>query len=101
MVGTDAHPLNVGRQAALAKAKAVALTKADAKTTTAAERVHGGASATGEAAVAQQRQFVGELEAEHSRALQASKQTAKARWRDLCAACAAGTGAQNFLLLVL
>ena len=101
MVGTGAYPLNVRRQAALAKAKAVALTEADAKTTTAAEWVHGEASATGEEAVAQQRQFVDELEAKHSRAFQASKQTANARWRDLCDACAAGTGAQNFLLLAL
>ena len=101
VVRTDAQALNVKRQAALAKAKAVALAEADAKTAKAAERADGGSSAAGEAAVAQQRRIVGELEAEHARALQASEQTAKARWRDLCDACAEESGAHDFLPLVL
>ena len=44
------------------------------------------------AAVAKQQQFVGELEAEHARALQAAEQTAEARRRDLCDAFAEESG---------
>ena len=95
MVRTDAQALNMKRQAALAKAKAVALAEADAKTAKAAERADGGSSATGEAAVAQQRRIVGELEAEHARALQVAEPTAKARWRNLCDACAEERGAHD------
>ena len=79
-----AQALNAERemQAALATAKAVVLAEADAKTAKAAERAAEEAPAARKAAAAKQRQFVGELEAEHARALQA-----KTRRRDLCGAC--------------
>ena len=81
----SAQALNAEReeQTALAKARAVALAEADARTAKADERAVEGASAAWEAAVAKQRQFVGEHEAEHARALQAAEQTAKVRQRDV------------------
>ena len=80
------------KQAALATAKAVALAETNAKTAKAAERAAEEAPSAWEVAAAKQRQFVGELEAEHARALQAAEQTAKARRRDLCDAYAVESG---------
>ena len=83
------------KQAALMRAEVVALAEADAKTAEAVERATEEASAAGEAVVAQQRRIVGELEAEHARALQVAEPTAKARWRNLCDACAEERGAHD------
>ena len=68
------------KQAALVADRAAAIATA-AKATKAAEEATEHA-ATLEAVVAKQRQFVGELEAEHARALLAAEQVAEARWRD-------------------
>ena len=64
-------------------ARAVAPAETDAQTANVAERTAERASAVREVAAAKQRQFVGELEAEHARALQAAEQTAEATRIDL------------------
>ena len=86
------------KQAALMKAKAVALAEADAKTAKAVERTADEASAAWETAVVKQRQFVGEPEAERARALQAPERTAKARRRDWYDAYAEEGGELEFRL---
>ena len=68
------------KQAALVADRAAAIATA-AKATKAAE-VATEHAATLEAVVAKQRQFVGELEADHARALLEAEQVAEARWRD-------------------